>query len=157
MIVYLFFLCVLFLISFFYQEIILLYTINYQKEKSHSKALIKSLKISMWMVYLILYQKIYKNIEYIQKFEYDVHYVYNGQLYKIKILGNSNINKKQVLMITNENSDDITSDILPYMGPKYDFHSIKYTPKNFKIKELTLYLNDGNIKKFDENQTIIIN
>lgn len=138
------------------ESIYLLYTINYKKEKSIIRAIKKTIGMIVWIIYLIIYQKIMKNMVNIKKNEYDVHYVYHGQLYKIKCKNDLGPKRTQVLMIVNEKMEDVSSDIIPYMGPKYNFHKILYTPKDLNNKELSFYLSDGNILNFKEDSSIII-
>jgi len=133
-----------------------LYQMNYNKEKSHVKAFQKTIQTIAWVVYLLLYQKIYKNMVVVKKNEYDIHYVYHGQLYKIKIFSPSALKRNKVLMISNENSEDVTQDIIPYLGPKHDFHSMVYRPENFKSTELFFHLSNGNTVKFSEKEEIVI-
>jgi len=139
----------------FHNEALMLYQISYRKEKTHPKAIVRTFKTLNWILYLIIYQKIFKNVVHVQKHEYEVHYVYNGQLYKIKIVGNSNLYKKQIIMILNERDDDITNDIVPYLGPKYDFHKINYQPRHFNQDEITFYLANGETRKFSNHEDMI--
>jgi hypothetical protein len=133
-----------------------IYEMNYKKEKSIWKALKKTVLLIIWIGYLIVYQKVTKNMIIVKKNEYDVHYIYHGQLYKIKCKHISGPKYNQVLMITNQDSEDITTDILPYMGPKYNFHNIHYTPKDFNNQELSFYLSTGHILKFINNDIICL-
>jgi len=126
----------------------MIYEMNYKKEKSVSKAIKKTVKTITWVGYLMLYQKIYKNLVMVKKNEYDVHYVYHGQLYKIKCKYNSGPQPFQVLMITNQNSDDITKEINAYMGPKYNFHNLQYSPLDFQNEQMSFYLSNGETKTF---------
>jgi hypothetical protein len=129
---------------------------NYQKEKSIPKALTKTCKTVFWFGYLMVYQKIAKNLVVVKKNEYDVHYIYHGQLYKIKCILPQGPQKLQVLMVTNDKLEDVTSSIMPYMGPKQNFHNQVYRTKDFGEKELSFYLSNGDILTFDSEKSIII-
>jgi len=134
--------------------LLLLYTINYNKEKSHYKAIEKTIKIICWFGYIYLYQKIYHNCINIEKNKYDIHYIYHGQLYKIRCINKLGPKKNQVLMVANDKLEDISDEIIPFMGPKQNFHKLCYTPNDFKQRELSFYLSDGRILTFDEKMDI---
>jgi hypothetical protein len=139
----------------FQNEIGAFYKLSYHKQKTHPKAIFYMIKSISWILYIFMYQKIQKNVVYIQKHEYEVHYIYHGQLYKIKMIGNSNLNKKNIIMILNQSDEDITSDIIPYLGPKFDFHKITYQPKHFNHEEITFYLSNGETRTFSHDQNMI--
>jgi hypothetical protein len=51
--------------------------------------------------------------------------------------------------------NDITQNIIPFMGPGHDFHGMKITPKLIGYKELTFTFGLPEIKiTFDENDII---
>ena len=60
------------------------------------------------------------------KNKYEITYAINDKIYKIR----SNFKKGPcpILKISNENNVDITYDILPYLGPNYDWHNNKFYP-----------------------------
>lgn len=157
---YLYYLPLIALLGFFVYPSIsgvgLIYKMNYQKEKSVYKAIKKTVKTISWVGYLMMYQKIYKNLVVVKKNEYDIHYVYHGQLYKIKCKHNCGPQAIQILMITNEKLEDITKEIISYMGPKYNFHNLSYCPGDFKMKEMSFYLSNGDIVNFTEKEYIKI-
>jgi hypothetical protein len=145
---------VLFLTYSSLDALLLLYKINYNKEKSHYLALKKTIRTICWIGYLMIYQKIYHNYIPIEKNIYDVHYIYHGQLYKIKCINPMGPKKVQVLMITNDDLEDVSNEIIPYLGPKQNFHNMTFRPKDFKQKELCFYLSDGNIVTFKDDSEI---
>lgn len=135
-------------------NLLLLYRLNLNREKSHILALRKTMYAICWVAYLMLYQKIYHNIVPIDQNKYDVHYIYHGQLYKIRIMHKKGPQKTQVLMIANDQLEDISEDIIPFMGPKQNFHNLDYQPCHFQQKELTFYLSDGRILTFGDEKDI---
>jgi len=157
---YLYYFPLLAVLSFFLypslKGVYFLYTINFKKEKSVKKAIDKTARTILWVVYMMIYQKIAKNLVQLQKNEYDVHYIYHGQLFKIKCKHTSGPQSAQVLMITNDKLEDVTNEITPYMGPKYNFHNMNYTPTDFKERELSFYLSNGNITVFKDKEIISI-
>lgn len=157
---YILYFFILILIIFAYtsfESLLLLYNMNYNKEKSHYKAFQKTIKTVLWIGYLMIYQKVYKNLVQIEKNVYEIHYIYHGQLYKIKCINPIGPKQTQVLMITNDNLDDISNEIMPYMGPKQNFHNLKYRPVDFKQKELCFYLSNGEILTIKNNDEIKFN
>jgi hypothetical protein len=60
-----------------------------------------------------------------------------------------------VIQITDEKDYNVTDDILEYMGPRGDFHNIKYTPSDLGYKNLTFYTVDGGSKTFSEKEIIV--
>ena len=59
-----------------------------------------------------------------------------------------------ILSIKNEDNKDLTDIILPYLGPKNDWHNNKFTPKFFNCKSLSFELSNGEIIKFHEETEI---
>lgn len=43
---------------------------------------------------------------------------------------------------------DVSTEMLPYVGPNHDFHGIKYTPQDFGYSNLTLHYADGSTQTF---------
>ena len=73
--------------------------------------------------------------------EYELSYIINNRLYKIRITPDKN--PDQILLIYNESLEDVTDRILLYMGPNYDWHNIVYKPSYFGYKTLTFQKADG--------------
>lgn len=51
---------------------------------------------------------------------------------------------------------DVTEMISTYAGPNEDFHGVSYTPADLNLKDLYVFLSDGNEHTFEENEKIII-
>jgi hypothetical protein len=138
------------------EPLILLYKMNQKKHKNALTSIYKTIHTILIMTYLILYQKLNRSLIHIKKNEYDVEYFYNGQFYKIKIKNANGPFKNQVLLITNTSSDDISEKIIPYLGPKYNFHNILYKPIDFDEQELQFYMSNGDILAFKNDEHIIL-
>ena len=52
--------------------------------------------------------------------------------------------KAQILQIIDHNENDVTDNILCYVGPRYDWHNTKFTPNFFNCEFLTFQMVDGN-------------
>ena len=128
---------------------------NYQLikiRKINFKSLKFILRIFIQLFYISFIQKIAKNIQKIDKNSYELSYIINNKLYKLKL----KIQKgpSPILQIINNDDDDITYKILPYLGPDYNFNGIKYTPRDFDTQELTFNLINGKTMTFKKNDII---
>ena len=81
-------------------------------------------------------------------------YVINGKLYKTVIVPTRG--PLPVLNVIDENNNDISDIVLPYLGPNNDWNKYKFTPSFFKSNQLTFELLNGEIKIFNENEVIEI-
>jgi len=108
--------------------------INIPKIKLVSRILAKSMYISAM-------QKINKTVLKLGKNVYEVSYTINGKLYKMLV--SPNRGPSQILMVCDENNNNITELVIPYMGPNYDWHGNNITPGFFGCKELTFSLYNG--------------
>jgi hypothetical protein len=61
-----------------------------------------------------------------------------------------------MIQITDEKEDNVTDDVLEYMGPRGDFHNIKYSPADIGYKNLNFYKVDGDTKSFSEKEIIVV-
>ena len=104
--------------------------------------------------YQSLVQYLDNSVKKIGKNKYELKYIINGKLYKKIIIPERG--PLPIICITNETDDDITEQILPYIGPNNDFHNEKFTPNFFGQKTLIFEMSEGNIKIFNDCQTIII-
>lgn len=66
---------------------------------------------------------------------YIVNYPYGMEWYKIKIPRNRN--PKVILSISSEDKE-VYKEIVPFMGPGFNFHGIPTTPENFGLYSLTI-------------------
>ena len=110
------------------------------------------MRIFIQLFYISFIQKITKNIQKIDKNSYELSYIINNKLYKLKL----KIQKgpSPILQIINNDDDDITYKILPYLGPDYNLNGIKYTPRDFDTQELTYNLINGKTMTFKKNDII---
>lgn len=119
-----------------------------------SKILYITCSLLLNAIYIFLSQKLNKSLIHINNNIYDIQYVVKGQLYKIRF--KVPISPSLILLITDEDNNDVTNDILPYIGPDNNFHGIKYTPKSFNKKKLIFETINGDELTFSEDDTIII-
>jgi hypothetical protein len=61
---------------------------------------------------------------------------------------------KNVLQVIDDNNEDITTLIVPYLGPAEDWHSSKFKPSFFNRKTLTFNLSSSDDITFTEDEEI---
>lgn len=114
--------------------------------------------ISLKMVFQTLYQSLLQymdnSIIKINRNTYELKYVINGKLYKMII--NPLRGPVPILNVKNEYNEDITDIIIPYLGHRNDWNEYKFYPQFFNYKQLKIELNNGEIKIFNNSETIII-
>lgn len=77
----------------------------------------------------------------IDKNTYEVSYVINKKLYKFHTYVKRG--PVPILHIFDQDANDVTRDVLPYMGPKYNGHTIASTPYTLKYEYLSFELCNG--------------
>ena len=86
---------------------------------------------------------------------YEVSYVVNGRLYKMlvkPIRGPS-----PVLLAVDENQNDITSQIVSYLGPRHEFHRTILTPNVLGYTKITMELSNGETVVFEKKNVLVVN
>lgn len=111
-----------------------------------------SLKLIIMLYYISFLQFCNKSVVCIDKNLYQVTYTINGKLYKMLVKQTKGPNP--FVKISNEMNIDITKDILPYIGPQYNFHGSNLTPKSLHCKSLTFTLNNGKTFVYQEKDII---
>lgn len=144
------------LLLVFRVEFLYLYRMQLRREKNPWKAIRSLARMGAWMAYLLAYQRLARSLVLVEKGVYDVHYVYHGQLYKIRVRHRMGSLPKSVLLITDEDSETVTDVLAPYMGPKNDFHGLSYVPRDFGLREATFFLSDGATASFKEDEPMLL-
>lgn len=99
------------------------------------------IKIFFQTFYTIIYQRINNNVKKIDTKTYEISYVINNKLYKMIVVPKRG--PAPILQVSDENDNNITSYILPYMGPEYDWHGKKLKPRFFGVKFMAFQLDNG--------------
>lgn len=73
-------------------------------------------------------------------------YTYKGNDYKIAITTRTGPNT--IESVLNEKGDDVSTEILPYLGPARDWHGKVYYPKWWGYERLEFVLHTGNTITF---------
>lgn len=139
-------------ISHKYHRLKRLYNLVSTRHKSSLMICIISVKMLLHAFYLNIIQYMNNSIIKLDKNTYILSYILHDNEYKmvIKIARGPS----PILSIKNEDNKDLTDIILPYLGPKNDWHNNKFTPKFFNCKSLSFELLNGEIIKFHEETEI---
>ena len=105
--------------------------------------------------YLEFLQYMNNSVVKINKNTYEVSYIINNKLYKMIVRPERG--PKSVTNIFDENDDDITHEIEPYLGPNNDFHGHKFTPKFFCKKRIIIYKSGNEKIIFEDDEMICLN
>jgi hypothetical protein len=107
-----------------------------------------SSKIVAKSMYLDLCQTLNQSVRKIGKNKFEVTYILNEQEYKFIIEGRRG--PKNILAVRDENDNDVTEKMMPYLGPKQNWHGRKFTPNNFGHERLTFELVGGQQLSFEK-------
>lgn len=75
-----------------------------------------------------------------------------GRTYKIRLPHSGKI---KFLIATDYRGKDVTEELLPYLGPNYDFFGQKYTPGELGYTTLSLETDEGTYE-YDRDQVLIV-
>lgn len=107
------------------------------------------------VIYYTLIQRLYKAVHKVNKHSYEVTYCLSGKIYKFHVKPKRGV--QTVMQIIDHDSNDVTEEIEPFIGPAEDFHHQEYTPHTFGYKSLTFNCFDGSTKVFEEYQILSLN
>jgi hypothetical protein len=92
-------------------------------------------------VYISFIQYMNSTVTLVGRQTYIVAYVVAGKPYKMVVRPMRGASR--VLQVSDEESRDITSYVLPFMGPAYDWHGMLLTPQFFHVQSLTFEFGNG--------------
>lgn len=61
-----------------------------------------------------------------------------------------------IKLVVNHRGVDITHEILPWMGPRYDWHHDTFTPSDFKQLSIAFTLRNGDVKRFFLDEPMVV-
>ena len=79
---------------------------------------------------------------------YELSYDLNNKQYKMLLTPYRG--PRPVLQIIDDKNNDVTDIVLPYMGPRYDWHGHPISPSFFNTKYLTINWSDGTTENLQE-------
>jgi hypothetical protein len=100
-----------------------------------------SLKLIFQAIWISFIQRTNKTVKKLNKNKYEITYIVEGKIYKLVV--NVTRGPSPVLQIINDANDDVTYEVLPYVGPNYNWHNSSFTPEFFGFESLTFELADG--------------
>lgn len=114
-----------------------------------------SMKLIIKTMYLNVVQYMNSTVRQLDRKTYEVSYVIEGKLYKMVVAPKRG--PAPVIQISDDESNDITDHVLPYMGPNYDWHGNVFKPRFFGHKSLTFELLNGDEYTYDEDSQVEYN
>lgn len=96
--------------------------------------------------YILLLQYMNNTVKKIDKNTYEITYIINGNTYKMIVVPKKG--PSPILQICDHNLNDVTDEILPYLGPERNWHGNKIKLDFFNKESLTFELADGSTKTF---------
>ena len=114
-----------------------------------------SIIIILKALYLSILQKLNNSLKKIDNNTYELSYTISGNIYKMIIIPNRG--PSNVLQIIDDNYEDVTDFIMPYLGPKENWHnSSMFTPSFFNKKSLTFNMMQEE-KTFNNIEPMVLN
>jgi hypothetical protein len=92
------------------------------------------------------------SIEHIDHKTVIVSYVINGKLYRM--VERTKRGPTNVLLVIDQDSNDVSDTILPFMGPNQDWHGREFIPSFWGKQSLTFELASGEQKTFTTDEII---
>jgi len=138
--------------------------LSHTKHTGKCKALMSSCNVVMKTVWLNIVHKFMNNIEHIDKNTVAISYVLDGVLYKV--VTRRRRGPPMVMMVltseTTGGSDtdgdviEVSSEIIPYMGPERNWHLRKFTPVFWGKENLTFEMTSGESRTFKRDEEIVL-
>lgn len=111
------------------------------RQKTRLAIITVSLKLIFQAIWISFLQATNKTVRKLNKNKYEITYIVEGKLYKLVV--NVTRGPSPVLQVINNTNDDVTSEIVPYLGPTYNWHNTAFTPEFFGYENLSFELADG--------------
>ena len=102
-------------------------------------------------LYLSFIQYMNNSVRKLDNKVFEVSYIINGKIYKIWVQPKKG--PSLVLQVSDENQEDITDEIIPYLGPCNNWHGRLFSSKDFKKKSLTFELSNGEERTFEDGDS----
>lgn len=104
------------------------------------------------MYWLKFLQWLNNSVEYLNKKTAVITYTLNGRVYKM--VARIKRGPTSILTVTTDNNEDVTDQILPYLGPNEDWHGSNFTPQFWNYNMLTFELASGESITFTRDTPI---
>jgi hypothetical protein len=103
-------------------------------------------------LYINMCQYCNKTVVKIDKYTYEITYILCGHMYTIRIKPPRG--PKYVMMVIDENGQDVSDMVMPYIGPESNFHGNTFNSISFNRDSLRFELFDGTSLKFENIEII---
>lgn len=122
------------------------------KHQNYISVFYYSMKLLCQALYISLCQWLNSYLVKQDKNTYLLTYNINGKVYKnlIKVKRGP----CPILQVSNEDTEDVTSNVLQYLGPTRNWHGNKYTPEILGYKTLVFECDDGEEKVYNDKDVI---
>jgi hypothetical protein len=111
-------------------------------------------KIFFKFIHYQLIQYLYSTVSHLGHGNLEITYILHSKIYKIKTKIKKGPNK--IVSIRNRNYENVTENVLMYMGPNEDFHGQDVTPSDLGFDGLYFIFRNKHGKYFSSNQIIHI-
>jgi hypothetical protein len=81
-------------------------------------------------------------------------YYLDGRIYKIVL--DHRKGPPLVLLVTDGDGEDVTTTVVPFLGPKRDWHKREFTPYFWEKSLLSFELSNGENKTFKNDEIIVL-
>jgi hypothetical protein len=113
-----------------------------RNNKNKVSIIFYSITMIVKILWISILQYFNNTVISIDKNIYEVSYVINNKLYKFHTCVQRG--PVPILQIIDQDDNDVTSRVLPYMGPKYKGHALEPSPYTLKYESLSFELCNGN-------------
>ena len=104
--------------------------------------------------YINFLQYMNSTVKKLDKNKFEITYVINGKMFKM--ITSPPKGPSLILQVSDDNQDDITEIVLPYLGPKNNWHNTEFTPSFFGSNSLSFEISNGDTKTFTGDEVIVI-
>lgn len=111
------------------------------------------LRVLLLYIGVTVYQKWNHMLVPDGKGQYELRYILNDRLYKIKIRAHRG--PRTVVTVEDGWGVDVTDMVIPYMGPNEDYHGQRITPKQLGYDALTITRRNGEIRSYEADDVLV--
>jgi hypothetical protein len=138
-----------------YHKLVQLNNIVGKRHKGFRKTIFNAIDIIYKQSLFNLSNWLNNSIEKVDKNTSILTYILERRLYKIVL--DHRRGPPIVLLVTDENEEDVTNSIIPFLGPKRDWHKRDFSPKFWNKSQLSFELSNGENKVFKGEEIINLN
>jgi len=118
-----------------------------------TKLVMKSIQLMIAYIFTTMKQKYTGSVKRIENTKmYELTYIINNKMYKQVI--NPQRGPKPIISILNQDKLEQIDLILPYIGPRYDWHHSQLTPNFFGHESLEFIMLNGDTYTFNKDTVL---